>query len=75
MGALSFFFSAYLGQIDFLVDDGDKTFRKYHIIVRIGPLCVLLMLVPILLSPTAWTFKIGCCIVGIVISGACCFHV
>ena len=41
MGAFSFFFSANYGQIDSLVDDGEKTFRKYRLIALIREWTVL----------------------------------
>ncbi len=75
MGAFSFFFSANYGQIDSLVDDGEKTFRKYRLIALIGPAYVASMLVPILLSPAAATFKISCVIISVMISMASYFHV
>ena len=75
MGAFSFFFSANYGQIDSLVDDGGKTFRKYRLIALIGPAYVVSMLVPILLSPAAATFKISCVIISVMISMASYFHV
>ena len=75
MGAFSFFFSANYGQIDSLVDDGEKTFRKYRLIALIGPAYVVSMLVPILLSPAAATFKISCVIISVMISMASYFHV
>ncbi|MBR4442763.1 MAG: hypothetical protein IKS52_05800, partial [Clostridia bacterium] len=75
LGAFSFFFSANFGQIDSLVDDGRKNFRKYRIIALIGPLCMTLMLIPILLSPASRAFKISCAFVTGFISAACYFHV
>ena len=75
MGAFSFFFSANYGQIDSLVDDGEKTFRKYRLIALIGPAYVVSMLVPILLSPAAATFKISCVIISVMIAMASYFHV
>ena len=75
MGAFSFFFSANYSQIDSLVDDGGKRFRRYRIIALIGPLCILLMLILILLSPASVPFKISCAIVSGMICPACFYHV
>ena len=75
MGAFSFFFSANNGQIDSLVDGGEKNSAKYRIIAALGPVCVLTMLVPILLSPASRTFKISCVVVSCIIGVASYFHV
>lgn len=75
LGAFSFFFSANFGQIDSLVDGGENEFRKYRINALIGPLYVLLMVIPILLSPASRAFKISCAFVSVFISAACYFHV
>ena len=75
MGAFSFFFSANYGQIDSLVDGGEKTFRKYRLIALIGPAYVVSMLVPILFSPATMAFKINCVLVETMIAAASYFHV
>ena len=75
LGAFSFFFSANFGQIDSLVDGGEKEYRKYRIYALIGPLYVLLMLIPILLSPASRAFKISCAVVCVMVCAACYFHV
>jgi len=75
MGAFSFFFSSNYGQIDSLVDDGGKEFRKYRMVSLIGPLYVLSMLIPILLSPASRAFKISSAAVGCIVAAACYFHV
>lgn len=75
MGAFSFFFSSNYGQIDSLVDGGDKGFMKYRVIALIGPLYVVSMLIPILLSPASRSFRISCVVVSAVIGAACYFHV
>jgi hypothetical protein len=75
MGAFSFFFSSNYGQIDSLVDGGDRGFMKYRVIALIGPLCVVSMLIPILLSPTGRAFKISSAVVCCAVGTACYFHV
>ena len=75
MGAFSFFFSANYGQIDSLVDGGEKTFRKHRLIALIGPIYVVSMLVPIVFSPASTTFKINCVLVETMIAAASYFHV
>ena len=75
MGAFAFFFSSNYGQIDSLVDDGGKAFRKYRLIALIGPLYVVSMLVPILFSPATKAFKISCVIVSMAITNSSYFHV
>ena len=75
MGAFSFFFSSNYGQIDSLVDGGGRAFTKYRVVALIGPLYVVSMLTPILLSPAAMSFKVSCVVVSPVIGAACYFHV
>ena len=75
MGAFSFFFSANYGQIDSLVDGGERRFAKYRIIALAGPLCVAGMLVPVALSPAGLAFRISCVIVSCIIGVASYFHV
>ena len=75
MGAFSFFFSANYGQIDSLVDGGEKQFAKYRIIALIGPAVVATALIPILLGPVSRTFKISSAVVSCIIGVASYFHV
>ena len=75
IGAFSFFFSANYGQIDSLVDGGDQEFRRYRLIALAGPLCVNLLLIPILCSGASLAFKISCIVVDFVAGAACYFHV
>lgn len=75
MGAFSFFFSANYGQIDSLVDGGEKQYRKYRIIALIGPICVMTMLIPILLSPVSRAFRISSVVVSCIICVASYYHV
>ena len=75
VGAFAFFFSANFGQIDSLVDSGDKEFMKYRIIAVAGILITGILYTFILLSPatTAEKFKTG--IAAISIAAASYFHV
>lgn len=75
MGAFSFFFSANFGQIDSLVDDGGKSVRKYRLFGLIGPIYVVAMLIPILVSPARIGFKVGCAFTFAEMVFACYFHV
>ena len=75
LGAFSFFFSSNYGQIDSLVDDGGKDFKKNRLYALIGPLYVVSLLIPILLSPTGRAFKISSAVVCCAVGAACYFHV
>ena len=75
MGAFAFFFSANFGQIDSLVDDGSKTFRKYRIIALVVQLYVVVMAAIIVMSPASLAYKISCGIVCWIIGAACYFHI
>lgn len=74
MGAFSFFFSANFGQIDSLVDGGERQFTKYRIMALVGPVAVMVALIPILLSSVNQTFKISSAAVSCIIGVACYFH-
>lgn len=56
-GAFSFFFSSNFGQIDSLVDDGGKSFRRWRIIAWLGPVCIAALYVLILLNPAGAVIK------------------
>ena len=75
IGAFAFFFSANFGQIDSLVDGGEAQYRKHRIIALIGPIYVVSMLIPIMVSPATRVFKIGSGVVSCIIGAACYFHV
>lgn len=75
IGAFSFFFSSNYGQIDSLVDGGEEQFRKHRLYGFIGPVYVVSMLIPILLSPASRAFKISSVVAGFVVGAACYFHV
>ena len=73
-GAFSFFFSANYGQIDSLVDDRSKGFRKYRAIALTGPLVIFAIYFGILFSPAVLSLKIAYAISTIIIGSACYFH-
>ncbi len=74
-GAFAFFLSANYGQIDSLVDDGGKRFRKYRVVGWAGFLCILALYAAIALSPAALPLKISFAVSALIIAAACCFHV
>lgn len=74
-GAFSFFFSSNYGQIDSLVDDGSRHFMKYRLLAILGPLCVAVLFIPILLSNSTPAFTIGCGFAACLIAVACYYHV
>ena len=43
VGSFLFFFTANYGQMDSLVDDGSKQFRKYRLIALAAPACIILL--------------------------------
>ena len=75
MGAFAFFFSANYGQIDSLVDDGGKAFRKYRVIAFVSQVYVVAAVVIVAVSPAALAFKISCGVVCWMIGAAGYFHV
>ena len=75
LGAFAFFFSANFGQIDSLVDDGGRAFKKYRIVALTALLYVVAMMAIIVMSPASASYKIICGINSFVIGAACYFHV
>ena len=75
VGAFSFFFSANFGQIDSLVDDGGKQFRRWRIIAWIGPVCAAALYMLILFSSAGAAFKAAYGFTSFMIALASYFHV
>ena len=74
-GAFSFFFSANYGQVDSLVDDGGKAFRRWRVIAWIGPVCIAALYAVILLSPAGTVIKAVCGFTALMTALASYFHV
>ena len=74
VGAFMFFFSSNFGQIDSLVDGGEKKFTKYRLAAIIGILITAALYVIILMSPAEVWEKVtdGCA--ALVIAAASYFH-
>ena len=75
VGAFSFFFSANYGQIDSLVDDGGKEFRRWRIAAWVGPVCVAALYALILFSSAGAAFKAAHGLTAFMIALAGYFHV
>ena len=74
-GAFSFFFSANFGQVDSLVDDGGKGFRRFRAAAWIGPACVAALYALILRSPTGNAVKAAYGLTALMIAHASYYHV
>ena len=74
-GAFSFFLSSNYGQVDSLVDDGGKGFRRYRALAWIGPALIAALFVPIAAGPVHPGVKAGCGFAAVFIAMACYFHV
>ena len=74
-GAFSFFFSSNYGQVDSLVDDGGKRFRRWRIIAWLGPVCIAALYALILLSPAGAVIKTAFGFTAFLIALAGYFHV
>jgi len=75
VGAFAFFFSANFGQIDSLVDDGSREYRKYRIIALAGVLITAALYMLILFSPAPIAEKISYGVTALAIAAASYFHV
>ncbi len=75
VGAFAFFFSANFGQIDSLVDGGEKKFMKYRVLSVAGILVTALLSIPIILSGADISEKITDLITAAVIAAASYYHV
>lgn len=58
IGGMAFLFSSSFGQMDGLVDDRTKTYRKYRLIALLAPFVVLVLYLPSLFASTAIETKI-----------------
>ena len=74
-GAFSFFFSANFGQVDSLVDDGGKCFRRWRIAAWSGPLVIAALYAVILLTPAKKEIKAAYGFTAYIIALASYFHV
>ena len=75
IGAFAFFFSANYGQIDSLVDGGEKIFAKYRVISLSGIVLAAAVYSFVIVSPAPLAEKIIDAIVFISISAASYFHI
>lgn len=75
VGAFAFFFSANFGQIDSLVDDGDKAFAKYRLLAFSGVFLIAALYVLTFLSDAPNAEKITYGVTAISIAAASYFHV
>ena len=75
LGAFMFFFSSNYGQIDSLVDSGDKEFAKYRIAGMAGITVTAIMYIFIAISPAEAAEKITDAVVSVAIAAASYFHV
>ncbi|MBQ3842643.1 MAG: hypothetical protein II820_08120 [Ruminiclostridium sp.] len=74
IGAFAFFFSSNYGQIDSLVDDGDKSFLKYRIIAIAGVVITAVLYGAVAISGASEILKITDGIVALFIAAASYFH-
>ena len=75
VGAFAFFFSANFGQIDSLVDGGEKELARYRVIGIPGALVPCLLYAFIALSPAETGEKISDLIAALPIAAASYFHI
>lgn len=75
VGAFAFFFSANFGQIDSLVDDGSKAFRRYRMIGLAGPVLIGLLGAAAMTAEITVAGKCVCGLVSVMIGIACYYHV
>ncbi|MCR4779886.1 MAG: hypothetical protein K5876_02185 [Ruminiclostridium sp.] len=75
VGAFAFFFSANFGQIDSLVDGGEKDLSKYRIAGLAGVIVTLVLYMFIILSPASTAEKITDSLAAAAVAGASYFHV
>ena len=74
VGAFLFFFSSNFGQIDSLVDGGEKKFVKYRLIALVGVIITAALYTVILLSPAELWEKITYGFASVAIAAASYFH-
>ena len=58
VGVFLFFFTANVGVMDGLADDGSKRFLKYRLIALAAPLVIMLLYVPVLFSDARTVSKV-----------------
>lgn len=75
VGAFAFFFSANFGQIDSLVDGGEKTFSKYRLISCSSFVVTMVFFLTVLFSPAPLAEKIIDAVVFVAITASCYFHI
>lgn len=74
VGSFLFFFTANFGQMDSLVDDGSKQFRKYRLIALAAPVVVVALYVLYFLQTGFGENTVVNGVVSIIISLAAYFH-
>ncbi|MBP3855274.1 MAG: hypothetical protein IK990_06650 [Ruminiclostridium sp.] len=75
VGAFAFFFSANFGQIDSIVDGGEKELLKYRIIALSGLVIPAVLYVTELMSPDKRAEKIANGFVAVAVAASSYFHV